>query len=687
MAMKALDGGMGGGAAPTLSNFSVAPTATATARFSPSISLRQDDTLKYAGKLLDTGLAIKNQLDDDEADDKAEKWMAYNSERLQKYQQLAGENALKDADGNDVFNNFYSDRNQYLGELTEGMNARQRLRFTKRVASSDRAFDRGMESHRFDSYKNVAFSRYDASQTEKAKLFYSAGQSSDWTGADSLYKEIKEETAEHMRKWYGYPEDVVNKLAAYSNSKMLSGLIDNAYNDGNTELGNKFIELYGGDLNAQDWSRLIGRAKEGAYAGIGRNLVDAISRGESTFTFDIPQMGVNDAGVGFSKGFIDEVANDKTPYSREAGKRSDCSSFVGKVVRSLGVTADTKKLFTGTSDSIIKGLGDKYGFITKGGKAPQNVSAGTVISIDTGDRGFDKSHWENIDHIAVVVEKDGKPFVAEKTGSGTKLTEYGKWSGRYKNARFFVVDASQAFGSTKKTETVDLSAFKGFNPKTATVADFNLFAETVPFFKTHPEAKKSFLSYGHVIGTVNQYNIQAEKDRKTEYWANREYNLRVKQHELSEMEYKARQAEKQFMPSETDNHEYNIMANLDTENKWHRAGWLFMDGFSGFKKDFINMRTGGRGNTLHDVMVNEYNRLHNPREFTSKIPPMNDTVKRAIYQELGVPYGKQLSEEQKTMFGDIAYRAVSYCMAHKTGDKTYTPDDMVKAVQASRSFF
>lgn len=681
MALKALDGGMGAGAAPTLNNFSVLPNNTPSVRFGTNVNFQEDPFKKQVGDLVKTGFAIKNQLDDDDADDKAEKWMAYNSSRLQQYQQLAGNNALKDAENNDVFNNYYTDRVEYLSELTEGMNARQRDRFNKRVADSDRAFDRGMESHRFESYKDVSSMRFNTNQTENAKLFYSAGQSNDWEGADKIYKNLKSDTEEYLRKWTGAPEDIIKKLSGLNNSKMLGTMIDNAFNEGNSELGTKFLQLYGGDLNAEDWSRLIGRAKEGAYASVGRSIFEAIQRGEKTFTFQVPDF---EGKTTFSskipphmKNIVSLVQKELpnfnpefmlTHFNFEGGDFNrkwavDNHNYAGIKFRKWMEKYGVKANVSGTKEDYGKGL----------------VNTKDAFAQFPSDEAFAQVYARimGTTHKAALNAKTIGEFGRSLMGSkyATDKTYDKKLEARYNS----VIKGAVTGTGSPKMEVIDLSQFKGFNTKTALPEDFRLIAETVPFFKQHPEAKKSFLSYGDVIGAVHAKQQQAQRDAEDRKYKQAMLANDTQRLALSKEEWIARQQSKDYMPSETDMNEFHTMAGMNDANQWHRAAWLFTNDFGSFSEGFINMRTGG-DNLLNKVMKNEYWRNHPTKgKFTNTIPPMNVAVRRAIFQRLGLPYGKELSEYGKTRFGDIAYAAIQYVMDNKEG-KTYTTQDMVNAV-------
>jgi cell wall-associated NlpC family hydrolase len=113
----------------------------------------------------------------------------------------------------------------------------------------------------------------------------------------------------------------------------------------------------------------------------------------------------------------------------------DCSGLVCKVLNDNGVKV------SGTSEQLIT-------------KAPTIVSSfddiqvGDVIGIDTGERKHDKGRKLGIDHIGIVVEKDGKLYFAESTSTkgGFNMTPLQQkrddwknrgietWVGRYDSA-------------------------------------------------------------------------------------------------------------------------------------------------------------------------------------------------------------------------------------------------------------
>ena len=184
MAIKALDGGMGGGAAPKLENFTVLPNNTPSVRFGTNISFKKDPMGEQMEKLIDTGVKVKVAIDDNDANDAATKYMQYCAEKSQKYQQMQNDAALKDADGNDVLTGFNEDREAYKSSLYENMSSEARAKFDERVAPTERHWTITTEGHQFDQFQAVD-KRNTSSQIDgnyKQCIDYVDKQ--DWTGVD-----------------------------------------------------------------------------------------------------------------------------------------------------------------------------------------------------------------------------------------------------------------------------------------------------------------------------------------------------------------------------------------------------------------------------------------------------------------------------------------------------------------------
>jgi cell wall-associated NlpC family hydrolase len=125
----------------------------------------------------------------------------------------------------------------------------------------------------------------------------------------------------------------------------------------------------------------------------------------------------------------------------------DCSGIVCAILNDNGIKA------SGTSEEIVA-------------NAPQKINAssitsindfkeGDVIGVDTGATSFDKGRKNGIDHVGIVVEKDGrKYFVESRLGKGYDMTPledkwnkyaksgYGIFVGRYGGSKKSSVDVN-----------------------------------------------------------------------------------------------------------------------------------------------------------------------------------------------------------------------------------------------------
>lgn len=140
------------------------------------------------------------------------------------------------------------------------------------------------------------------------------------------------------------------------------------------------------------------------------------------------------------------------------GGKMDCSGIVCAILNDNGIKV------SGTSEEIVF-------------KAPQKINAssitsindlkeGDVIGVDTGATSFDKGRKNGIDHVGIVVEKDGrKYFVESRSGKGYDMTPledkwntyakagYGIFIGRYGEG-----GAQPANSGAKKKSSVNVNS-------------------------------------------------------------------------------------------------------------------------------------------------------------------------------------------------------------------------------------
>jgi cell wall-associated NlpC family hydrolase len=106
--------------------------------------------------------------------------------------------------------------------------------------------------------------------------------------------------------------------------------------------------------------------------------------------------------------------------------KMDCSGLVCAILNDNGVKA------SGTSEDIVVNAPMKP-TITK----VSDFKVGDVIGIDSGKTSFDKGRKNGIDHIGIVIEKDGKLFFTESRGSkGFDMTPLDEKINKYQKANY-----------------------------------------------------------------------------------------------------------------------------------------------------------------------------------------------------------------------------------------------------------
>lgn len=109
--------------------------------------------------------------------------------------------------------------------------------------------------------------------------------------------------------------------------------------------------------------------------------------------------------------------------NKRDGSAINCSAFVEKVMTDTGYTIPKDDL---SSQGIWANSKDKSQYKDWTKIPKDKLTEGTIIAFDSGEKGFDKGRKWGIDHIGVIVKKDGKPYILESSGSkkGVAMTPY-----------------------------------------------------------------------------------------------------------------------------------------------------------------------------------------------------------------------------------------------------------------------
>lgn len=142
------------------------------------------------------------------------------------------------------------------------------------------------------------------------------------------------------------------------------------------------------------------------------------------------------------------------------GGEMDCSGLVCAILNDNGIKV------SGTSEDIYKNAPTKPSV-----KSIEDFKEGDIIAVDTGKTKKEGNREIGIDHIGIVVEKDGtKYFVESRSGKGYDMTELSsKWNNSVKKGNKLYVGrydkGTQGATQSKPTENKKAKTYK-FNPKT-----------------------------------------------------------------------------------------------------------------------------------------------------------------------------------------------------------------------------
>jgi hypothetical protein len=126
----------------------------------------------------------------------------------------------------------------------------------------------------------------------------------------------------------------------------------------------------------------------------------------------------------------------KYKMGQKDGNAIDCSGFVAQAVQAMQrasgmAEGNVRAIFTTHSNDQVINLARETGFLLQGQDVNmQNLKAGMIIGIDSGDRKWDRGRTNGIDHIGIVyMDKDtGKLMFSEsKGGVGVTTTELSQY--------------------------------------------------------------------------------------------------------------------------------------------------------------------------------------------------------------------------------------------------------------------
>lgn len=146
--------------------------------------------------------------------------------------------------------------------------------------------------------------------------------------------------------------------------------------------------------------------------------------------------------------------------AKGSGGKMDCSGLVCAILNDNGIKV------SGTSEDIYKNAPTKPSV-----KSIEDFKEGDVIAVNTGETKKEGNREIGIDHIGIVVEKDGtKYFVESRSGKGYDMTELSsKWNNYVKKGNKLYVGrydkGAQNATQSKPTENKKAKTYK-FNPKT-----------------------------------------------------------------------------------------------------------------------------------------------------------------------------------------------------------------------------
>jgi hypothetical protein len=185
-----------------------------------------------------------------------------------------------------------------------------------------------------------------------------------------------------------------------------------------SELRSKGIDYETYQRNTSASPDTLAQARYGVSQGVfaDDNTADAAFRAVVNIGIERHAEGLEARGVKY--GFRDK---------NSAHGTIDCSGFVNETVKNSmnaalpGESRPLTSIFATHSDGQVSGLARKTGSMLAGRDVTaENMKAGMVIGIDTGDRGWDRGRNLGVDHVGIVYvdTETGQKMFAESRGGG-----------------------------------------------------------------------------------------------------------------------------------------------------------------------------------------------------------------------------------------------------------------------------
>ena len=669
---------------PTAENFKVLPQGV-DAKF--DTHAQPVDVLTSGVKNLQRGLGIWGQRrENQEIDRRLTDYKKFVWNKLDQYQQMQNESALKDEDGNDVLAQMNREIAEARSKATRGLFGDALNRFDAGVADTEHHWERGSLNHRNKQEESVDMTLKNAMVDDNFREGVEAIMSGDYDAFDRALGRSEQASRDFILKHKGwYSQDLVDRFAKQESAMQVLGSVQ-VLREKDPEVARVVLEKYKERLDPEQYTKVMADVVRAEQAKAGAEDAQRIlESGEMSVGGDLAG-GARDAGS-----FAKIIAKFAVPHESGSkgwsaknnrgtarGKYQVVSSiWIPELKRRYGKTytesdfhdpVKGEEIFQLVSkahyDDAVKMTGRtkftpgecyQIHFLGSGGfaqmsRAPADALVSSIPAVKANNYKFMRDNMDSKGNGYLT--KGGKP---RTVGEFRQLMERKM--------------APKVAGVRKKVnwKANDMTADRMFQQ----------------FKEAHPGMPDSYYQAAKEVilpqASLNRDNKEREQEARAAMTDQRNYNLAVYNAKTSRLsiENAIRKNDALNGFSKQQMEEYYKTMDMPGEQNWYYCGYFLGDEsiMQNSTLDGINAITAG-DRKLRSLMTNTWYRYHNPKKYNPGIGSLSREDVAETYRNLGID-PQNMSNDDKTRLGRVYHFAYDY-MSKKRGKKEITMADALK---------
>ena len=279
---------------PTANSFKVLPQGV-DARF--DTHAQPVDVLTSGVKNLQRGLGIWGQRrENQEIDRRLTDYKKFVWNKLDQYQQMQNESALKDEDGNDVLAQMNREIAEARSKATRGLFGDALNRFDAGVADTEHHWERGSLNHRNKQEESVDMTLKNAMVDDNFREGVEAIMSGDYDAFDRALGRSEQASRDFILKHKGwYSQGLVDRFAKQESAMQVLGSVQ-VLREKDPEVARVVLEKYKERLDPEQYTKVMADVVRAEQAKAGAEDAQRIlESGEMSVGGDLAG-GARDAG-------------------------------------------------------------------------------------------------------------------------------------------------------------------------------------------------------------------------------------------------------------------------------------------------------------------------------------------------------------------------------------------------------